>query len=439
MSKTPKPQQTIYSDKELTKFLDETTFESHTNPAWDLERSTPMGTLKDMIRKYHTPTEDNKLVLLAQILRTEEGKQSLYQTRNPDDTSNNVQLVRFRVVGDRRHYWLPEPKGNLDDKNNAIISMHPLAKYELPEGESATPLKAGDMVEVQFDNVNNIYSSYFEVASIIKRVGNLDSIGGLIKNRCSDIVLPNLPTDSTAENIINDPCLVVGNLTNFNMANIQQQAAANKQKIVFPRFPVSTGERLTSEFGKVRNYTDDEGRPIRRVHFGTDYDLAKNNPVLAALDGQCIKSQYNAGGYGHYIVLKHTKYSLVPGKPPTVFFTLYAHLGTDDPAETNANQPRRLSVGKFVERGSLLGLGGNSGLSISANGGDGSHLHFEYIIPLDGQTAFPGFGRQVLRKTRKDPVTEFFRRGFFQDTPEAAQAARRERRNDAVGDAYGGG
>ena len=438
MSKTPKPQQTIYSDKELTKFLNETVFESHTNPAWDLERSTPMGTLKDMIRKYHTPTEDNKLILLAQILRTEEGKQSLYQTRNPDDTSNNVQLVRFRVVGDRRHYWLPEPKGNLDDKNNAIISMHPLAKYELPEGESATPLKAGDMVEVQFDNVNIAYSSYFEVASIVKRVGNLDSIGGLIKNRCSDIVLPNLPTDSTANNIINDPCLIVGNLTNFNMANIQQQAAANKQKIVFPRFPVSTGERLTSEFGKVRNYTDDEGRPIRRVHFGTDYDLDKFNPVLAALDGQCIKSQYNEGGYGHYIVLKHTKYSLTPGKPPTVFFTLYAHLGTDNPAEAIQAPPRRLSVGQFIKRGNLLGLGGNSGLSISANGGDGSHLHFEYIIPLDGQTAFPGFGRQVLRKTRKDPVTEFFRRGFFQDTPEAAQAASRERRNDAIGDAYGG-
>ena len=438
MSKNNKPQQTIYSDKELTKFLNETVFESHTNPAWDLERSTPMGTLKDMIRKYHTPTEDNKLILLAQILRTEEGKQSLYQTRNPDDTSNNVQLVRFRVVGDRRHYWLPEPKGNLDDKNNAIISMHPLAKYELPEGESATPLKAGDMVEVQFDNVNIAYSSYFEVASIVKRVGNLDSIGGLIKNRCSDIVLPNLPTDSTANNIINDPCLIVGNLTNFNMANIQQQAAANKQKIVFPRFPVSTGERLTSEFGKVRNYTDNDGRPIRRVHFGTDYDLAINNPVLAALDGQCIKSQYNAGGYGHYIVLKHTKYSLAPGKPPTVFFTLYAHLGTDNPAETEANQPRRLSVGKFVKRGIPVGLGGNSGLSISANGGDGSHLHFEYIIPLDGQTAFPGFGRQVLRKTRKDPVTEFFRRGFFQDTPEAAQTSQRERRNDAIGDSFGG-
>lgn len=418
MSKTPKPQQTIYTDKELTKFLDETNFESHTNPAWDLERSTPMGTLKDMIRKYHTPTENNKLVLVAQILRVEEGIQSLYQTRNPEDTSNNVQLVRFRVVGDRRHYWIPEPKGNLDDKNNGIISMHPLAKYEMPEGESASPLKAGDMVEVQFDNINVPYSSYFEVASIVKRVGNLDNIGGLITNRCSDISLPPLPAggDLNAENLINDPCLIVGNLANFNMANIQQKAAADKQKLVFPYFPVSTGERLTSEFGKVRNLVDDEGRRIRRVHYGTDYDLNKNVPVLAAFDGECIRSTYNPGGYGHYIVLKHTKYSIQPGKPPTVFFTLYAHLGTDNPQETQNNQPRRVSKDSTVKRGELLGLGGNSGLSISANGGDGSHLHFEYIIPLDGQTAFPGFGRQVLRKTRKDPVTEFFRRGFFVST-----------------------
>jgi hypothetical protein len=416
VSKTPKPQQTIYTDKELIKYLSDTNFESHTNPAWDLERSTPMGTLKDMIRKYHTPTEDNKLILIAQVLRIEEGTLSLYQTKNPDDTTNNTQLVRFRVVGDRRHYWLPEPKGNLDDKNNAIISMHPLAKYEMPEGESVSPLKAGDMVEVQFDNTNIPYSSYFEVASIVKKIGNLDNIGDLITNRCSDIVLPKLPVDSNAENIINDPCLIVGNLTNFDMANIQQKAAASKQNIVFPRFPVSTGERLTSEFGKVRNLVDDEGKRIRRVHYGTDYDLAKNNPVLAALDGECIKSAYNEGGYGHYIVLKHTRYSIEPGKPPTVFFTLYAHLGTDDPAETRATPPRMVRVGQTVERGIPVGLGGNSGLSISANGGDGSHLHFEYIIPLDGQTAFPGFGRQVLRKTRKDPVTEFLRRGFFVST-----------------------
>ena len=419
MSKTPKPQETIYTDKELTKFLDETVFESHTDPAWDLERSTPMGTLKDMIRKHHTPTEDNKLVLMAQILRTEEGKQSLYQTRNPEDTTNNVQLVRFRVVGDRRHYWLPEPKGNLDDKNNAIISMHPLAKYEMPEGDSSTPLKSGDMVEVQFDNKNIPYSSYFEVARITKKIGNIDNIGGYLNNRCSHIKLPPLPNggDSTAQNIISDPCLIVGNIANFNMANIQQQASANKQSLVFPRFPLSVPEVLTSEFGKVRNYTDDEGRPIRRVHFGVDYDLAINNPVLASLDGECIRSQYNEGGYGHYIVLKHTKYSLMPGKPPTVFFTLYAHLGTDDQAQTDANFPRRIRTTDFVRRGSLIGLGGNSGLSITANGGDGSHLHFEYIIPLDGSTAFPGFGRQVLRKTRKDPVTEFFRRGFFEDNP----------------------
>ena len=443
MAKTPKPQQTIYTDKELTKFLSETNFESHTNPAWDLERSTPMGTLKDMIRKYHTPTEDNKLVLLAQVLRIEEGIQSLYQTKNPKDTSNNTQLVRFRVVGDRRHYWLPEPKNNLDNKNDSIISMHPLAKYEMPEGASVSPLKAGDMVEVQFDNTNITYSTYFEVASIIKRIGNIDNVGGLITNRCSDIKLPPLPTESEQGNytsdLISDPCLIVGNLTNFNRENIQQQAAANKQKLVFPRFPVATGEVVTSEFGKVRNYQDDQGRPIRRVHYGTDYDLSINTQVLAALDGVCIKSQYNEGGYGHYIVLKHTQYSTEPGKPPKIFFTLYAHLGKDDAEYVRANQPRRLSPNDSVKRGQLLGLGGNSGLSISANGGDGSHLHFEYIIPLEGQTAWPGFGRQYLQKTRKDPVTEFFRRGFFVETVAASAAQARERQNDAIGDAYAGG
>ena len=438
--KTPKPQQTIYSDQELTKFLSETVFESHTNPAWDLERSTPMGTLKDMIRKHHTPTEDNKLVLVAQVLRTEENIQSLYQTRNPDDTSSNVQLVRFRVVGDRRHYWIPEPKGNLDDKDNIIISMHPLAKYELPEGETSSPLKAGDMVEVQFDNENIAYSSYYEVASIVKRVGNLDSIGGMITNRCSDISLPPLPLggDLTAENLASDPCLIIGNMTNFDIASIQQKAAANKQKLVFPRFPVSTGERLTSEFGKVRNLTDNDGRSIRRVHYGTDYDLSKNHVVLAALEGECVVSKHNPGGYGHYIVLKHRIYSMQPGKPPTVFFTLYAHLGTDDPAETNANQPRRLNRGDHVKRGDVVGLGGNSGLSISANGGDGSHLHFEFIVPLPGQNKFPGFDAQILRETRKDPVTEFFRRGFFLNTSSPRSQTQQERQNDDIGDAYGG-
>jgi murein DD-endopeptidase MepM/ murein hydrolase activator NlpD len=414
MADPTKPIQTIYTDQELQKFLSDTSFSSNSNPAWDLERSSPMSTLKQMIREYHTKNvADNKAIAVAQVLRIEEGQQSLYQTINPSDTENNTQLVRYRVISDRRHGWLPEPKNNLDDKNNNIISLHPLAKYEMPTGDTVSPLKAGDIVEVQFKDTKIPYSSYFETANVIQKAGNIDNIGQNTQNRCANVTLPPLPLDSNADNIINDPCLIVGNMTDINMLDIRKQAYANKKTLVFPQFPVTTGERLTSEFGKIRSYTDTKGRPVRRKHFGADYDLTKWTPLLAAFDGEVIVSKYDSGGYGHYIVLKHNVYSLTPDGAPVVFFTLYAHLGSNDSSESINIKPKRVKMGTYVSRGQLIGLGGNSGLSISSNGGDGSHLHFEYILPLEGQTTFPGFARQVLDKTRKDPVGDFFRRGFF--------------------------
>ena len=54
-----------------------------------------------------------------------------------------------------------------------------------------------------------------------------------------------------------------------------------------------------------------------------------NAQILAAFDGKVIKSQFNEGGYGNYIVLEHTKYSMTPDDPPTVFYTLYGHLSEE--------------------------------------------------------------------------------------------------------------
>ena len=50
---TPKANQTLYTDENITTFLDETVRESYTDKAWDLERSTPFGSLKDMIRQFY--------------------------------------------------------------------------------------------------------------------------------------------------------------------------------------------------------------------------------------------------------------------------------------------------------------------------------------------------------------------------------------------------
>jgi len=156
MSKTPKPGQSIYTDQATETFLEESNRESYTEKAWDLERSSPLGTLKDMIRKYHSAQRrDGKVLVTAQVLRVEESKKSLYQVRNPEDTTSNVQLVRYRVISDRRHQWIPEPISDASYTQDQIISLHPLAKYELSQDETSSPLKAGDIVEILFkDNKN---------------------------------------------------------------------------------------------------------------------------------------------------------------------------------------------------------------------------------------------------------------------------------------------
>tara|TARA_R110000823_G_scaffold32047_3_gene90568 strand:+ start:434 stop:1744 length:1311 start_codon:yes stop_codon:yes gene_type:complete len=424
---TPKANQTLYTDENITTFLDETIRESYTDKAWDLEKSTPFGSLKDMIRQFHSAKRtDGKIVITAQVLRIEENVKSLYQIRNPDDADSNIQLIRYRVISDRRHQWLPEPKSNLGDKNNKIINIHPLAKYELAKGEAVSTLKAGDLVEVLFKDNKTPYSSYFESASVIKKVGGLDNIGDSIINRCSNIKLPPLPEDSNPNNIINDPCLIVGNVSGAGLDVKQQAAAAAKKskKLVFPRFVVATGEVITSQFGKLRTYQNRRGEVVRRVHAGTDYDLSMNAQILAAFDGKVIKSQFNEGGYGNYIVLEHTKYSMTPDDPPTVFYTLYGHLGTNN----DGGRSRSVPVGAEVKRGHQIGLGGNSGLSISSNGGDGSHLHFEYV--LGNENGGFTLGAQNF-KYRKDPVTEFFRRGFYLDVA----AERQERGRKAMSEA----
>ena len=86
-NQTPKANQTLYTDENITTFLDETVRESYTDKAWDLERSTPFGSLKDMIRQFHSAKRtDGKVVITAQVLRIEENIKSLYQIRNPDES-----------------------------------------------------------------------------------------------------------------------------------------------------------------------------------------------------------------------------------------------------------------------------------------------------------------------------------------------------------------
>lgn len=98
--------------------------------------------------------------------------------------------------------------------------------------------------------------------------------------------------------------------------------------------------RITSRFG-LRRY---------RFHYGLDIGLNVGDTVRSVFEGQVRIIDYERGGYGHYIVVRH----------PNGFETVYAHLS-------------RVLMHKndTVKAGQPIALGGNTGRST------GPHLHFE--------------------------------------------------------------
>lgn len=98
--------------------------------------------------------------------------------------------------------------------------------------------------------------------------------------------------------------------------------------------------RVTSKFGP-RRY---------RFHYGIDLGLQIGDTIRAAFSGKVRIVDYDRGGYGNYIVIRHDN----------GLETVYAHLsGT------------RVRIDQDVKAGELIGLGGNTGRST------GPHLHFE--------------------------------------------------------------
>ena len=88
----------------------------------------------------------------------------------------------------------------------------------------------------------------------------------------------------------------------------------------------------------------------RRMHHGIDLKLTTGDTVFAAFDGKIRYSDYNYGGYGNLVVMRHF----------SGLETYYGHLSAlfVDPNE-------------YVKAGDPIGLGGSTGRS------SGPHLHFE--------------------------------------------------------------
>lgn len=105
------------------------------------------------------------------------------------------------------------------------------------------------------------------------------------------------------------------------------------------------GRRLTSPFGPRVN-------PVtRRRSHHNGQDFGGTFPVLSASAGTVKVSAYNAGGFGHYVIIEHS---------PTLR-TLYAH----------GVRPSIYRAGAALNAGAVVFTSGSTGRST------GPHLHFE--------------------------------------------------------------
>lgn len=98
--------------------------------------------------------------------------------------------------------------------------------------------------------------------------------------------------------------------------------------------------RVTSKFGP-RRY---------RFHYGIDLALHVGDTIHAAFKGKVRIIDYDPGGYGNYVVIRHDN----------GLETVYAHLSKVD-----------VRLDQNVKAGQHIALGGNTGRST------GPHLHFE--------------------------------------------------------------
>lgn len=131
---------------------------------------------------------------------------------------------------------------------------------------------------------------------------------------------------------------------------------------------------ITSTFG-YRKPMDTSKGTTSSEHKGIDLGTygGAAEAILAVADGTVSTVAYQDGGYGHYIIIKHTD----------GVETRYAHM----------NSRSHLSAGDIVTAGDLLGYVGSSGAST------GPHLHFEIRIngtPIDPQPYITAGGSSIV-------------------------------------------
>ena len=210
-------------------------------------------------------------------------------------------------------------------------------------------------------------NSLAELESVVRDTGvDVESLLQDIKSSYGGSGGPFLPI-AAAANMTEDAAEETAQAT----ALLSQLERVNLLRIAVEKLPLARpirGARMTSGFGSRRDPIN--GGAAR--HEGQDFGAPTGTPVHSTAEGVVMSAGYR-GGYGKVVEIRHG----------LGFVTVYAHL-------SRFNVP----PGERVERGTLIGLVGNTGRST------GSHLHYE--IRRNGGPTNPAkfieAGRHVLKK-----------------------------------------
>jgi murein DD-endopeptidase MepM/ murein hydrolase activator NlpD len=138
-------------------------------------------------------------------------------------------------------------------------------------------------------------------------------------------------------------------------AELQIAAVGPARALTPPQF-----NALWPTRGLITTYFGEVGETSPRGHSGIDVAAPEGTPIVAADDGEVLKSYWNEDGYGGLVVIAH----------PSGYETWYGHLARFD-----------VEKGQKLKRGKRIGLMGSTGYST------GPHLHFE--VRQDGQLRDP--------------------------------------------------
>lgn len=149
------------------------------------------------------------------------------------------------------------------------------------------------------------------------------------------------------------------NLQNASYRELEGLAKSNHVQMAEMPALLPTDGPVVSSFGRRLHPILN----IYRPHNGVDILVPTGTPVIAPGDG-IIQEAGRGGGLGNYVRIKHQNVGYV---------TTFAHL---------SKIPKEIKRGVKVERGQVIGLSGNTGLS------QAPHLHYE-VRDLKGKPINP--------------------------------------------------